>query len=163
MRIKSILSCSASRKMLRRYRNALWRHTLCASLDSWDDMIHNLINQLRILPESTVSPLPSGVCHHICHIHIPLAQTTGIPFSADTVCELICNFNPGALYCCRNPHRPRPGGKSTHRIIHTKDHFTIFIPGIRSYADRNKMLTLFCHCVELIHPVCQIFRGRICP
>ena len=162
VRIKSILPCSASRKMLGRHSNTVFCHSLSTPLDPWNQMIHKLTNQLRIFSKCSITSLPSRISHHICHIHIAFSQTTGIPLPAYTICKCIHNFNACSFDRCCNSHCPRPCCKCSHCIIHSKYHFTIFISGIRCNTDRNQMFTFLCDCMQLIHPVCHIFRSRIC-
>ena len=125
-------------------------------------MAEDLADQLRIFTKSSVGPLPAGIGNHICHVHIALLKSCGIPFSADTVCKIIHKIDGISLHCGGNAKGSRPRGKNSCRIIHTEYQLAILISGIGYYLHRNEVLTFLCHCVKLIQPVCQIFRRGIC-
>ena len=161
MRVKAVFSGTSARKMLDSHGNAVCCYALFTSLYTGNQTLQNLTDKLGIFPEGSVSSLPSGVCHTVCHVHIAFLHTNCIPLSSDTGRKIVNEFCTCTFYGSCKSQSSRPCCKDTGSIIHTENHLTVFISGVGNNQDWQEMLALLCHAVHLINPVCQFVRLRI--
>ena len=163
MRIKSVFSGASAWEMFYSKANSVFFHTFRSALEAFYQTSNNIADQLRTLTKGSICSLPSWVCHRICHIHIALFQTTGIPLTSGNLCKTadqtcISSIGNIANYSSSQPERSRPCREYTGRIIHSKGHLSVFISGVGSHNNRNTQTCFFCHQVHLVHPGSHIFR-----
>ena len=161
MRVKAVFPRAAAREVLGGDCHAVGCHAFVAALDAGDDVAHDLADQLRVLTKGAVGTLPAGVGHRVCHIHIALAQTAGVPLSAHGGGKFVHKVNAVALDGGGNAQGTRPCGKHTAGIVHAKDQLAVFVAGVGRCCHGDKMLTLLADGVGFIHPVRHIGGGRV--
>ena len=161
MGVESVFPGSASREMLDGDSDSVSCHAPAAPLYAGNQTLHNGAHKPRILTKGSIGPLPSGVCHDIGHIHIPLFHSHCIPFPPDTLCKAVYEFRSAAPDSCRDSQGPGPGGKHACRIVHAEHNFPVLIPGIGKDHHRQGMAGSLCHHVKLVNPVRQLSRPRI--
>ena len=93
--IKAVLTGTAAGEVLHGDGYALRGDTVAAALNAGDQVVEDLLDQLRVLAEGAEGALPTGVGDAVGHVHVALLQAACVPLAADGVGELVDDVDAG--------------------------------------------------------------------
>ena len=163
MGIEAVFPGAAPGEMLDGESHAGIGDTFFGTLDPGNDPLQDPADQGGVFTEGAVGPLPVGIGHTVCHIHIALAQIAGFPAFPDGFGPFVGHLRAAAQNGGGNAQSTGPCGENAGGIIHTVDDPAVFIPGVGGRLDRYEMFTGFCHGLKLVQVICQVFRRSVLP
>lgn len=151
------------REVLHGHGNTLGGNAVAAALDAGDQVVKDLLNELRVLAKGAEGALPTGIGDAVGHVHVALLQAAGIPLAADGIGELVDDVDAcGALDGSSNAQGAGIGGKHAGGIVHAEHDLAVLVAAVGHDLHGNKVITGPGQVLQLVQVICQILgRGAL--
>ena len=161
--VKAVLTGTAAGEVLHGHGNTLGGNAVAAALDAGDQVVEDLLNELRVLAKGAEGALPTGVGDAVGHVHVALLQAAGIPLAADGVGKLVDDVDAcGALDGSSNAQGAGIGGKHAGGIVHAEHDLTVLVAAVGHDLHGNKVIAGLGQILQLVQVICQILgRGAL--
>ena len=161
--IKAVLTGTAAGEVLHGDGYALRGDTVAAALNAGDQVVEDLLDQLRVLAEGAEGALPTGVGNAVGHVHIALFQAACVPLAADGVGELVDDVDAGGTLdggC--DAQSAGIGGEHAGGVVHTEDDLAVLVAAVGHDLHGYEVLTGLGQVLQLVEVIGQIFgRGAL--
>ena len=161
--VKAVLTGTAAGEVLHGHGNTLGGNAVAAALDAGDQVVEDLLNELRVLAKGAEGALPTGVGDAVGHVHVALLQAAGVPLAADGISKLVDDVDAcGALDGSSNAQGAGIGGKHAGGIVHAEHDLTVLVAAVGHDLHGNKVITGLGQVLQLVQVICQILgRGAL--
>jgi hypothetical protein len=160
--VEAVLTGTAAGEVLHGHGHAVRGDAVAAALDAGDEVVEDLLDQLRVLAEGAEGALPTRVGDAVGHVHVALLQAAGVPLAADGVGELVDDVDAGSALDSRcDAQSAGPGGEDTGGIVHAEDDLAVLVAAVGHDLHGHEMLTGLGQVLQLVQIVGQIFGGGV--